>query len=232
VVDRDATNCPAGESGNREDPGVSLDLSYSAGLLLAVFNTERAAEQQSAINVAKSRPASRTRLRIPRRSPDPLASNMGQPEEMKMTILGMAALSCLVMAAALAGCVSSSYSPDKRAGHMKNADLIPLKVDYKPNQTAPRTIGRVVTTVAGATLYTFDEDQNGESTCYDDCAKQWPPLIALSTAKAHWRMSLTTRTDGQRQWSYDGKPLYTYAADTMRGDIKGDNVGNVWHVIR
>jgi predicted lipoprotein with Yx(FWY)xxD motif len=90
----------------------------------------------------------------------------------------------------------------------------------------------VVTTVAGATLYTFDDDQNGESSCYDDCAKHWPPLMALSTAKAHWRMSLTRRTDGQQQWAYDGKPLYTYVDDTMPGDTNGDNVGNVWHVIR
>lgn len=90
----------------------------------------------------------------------------------------------------------------------------------------------MVTTVAGATLYTFDEDQDGESTCYDDCAKHWPPLIALSAAKAYYRMSLTPRTDGQQQWAYDGKPLYTYVEDTMPGDAKGDNVGNVWHVIR
>jgi predicted lipoprotein with Yx(FWY)xxD motif len=151
---------------------------------------------------------------------------------MEMTSLGVAALCSLAIAAALAGCSSGTSGAGKHVDQKSNADLAPSRVDYKPNQTAPRTIGRVVTTVAGATLYMFDEDQNGESTCYDDCAKQWPPLIALSTAKAHWRMSLTTRTDGQRQWSYDGKPLYTYAADTMRGDIKGDNVGNVWHVIR
>jgi predicted lipoprotein with Yx(FWY)xxD motif len=31
---------------------------------------------------------------------------------------------------------------------------------------------------------------------------------------------------------YDGKPLYTYVNDTMPGDVNGDNVGNVWHVVR
>jgi predicted lipoprotein with Yx(FWY)xxD motif len=41
----------------------------------------------------------------------------------------------------------------------------------------------VVTTPAGATLYAFDKDQNGKSNCYDDCAKHWPPLIAMSSAK-------------------------------------------------
>jgi predicted lipoprotein with Yx(FWY)xxD motif len=150
----------------------------------------------------------------------------------KMTIFGMAGLSSLLVAAALAGCSSGIYGAGKDAGQPNNTPPAPTRADYTPNKTAPRTIGRVVTTVTGATLYTFDEDQNGKSSCYDDCAEHWPPLIALSTAKAYYRMSLTSRTDGQQQWAYDGKPLYTYVEDTMPGDAKGDNVGNVWHVIR
>ena len=149
-----------------------------------------------------------------------------------MTMLGMAALSSLLMAAALAGCSPGTYGTGKHVGQLNNTDPALPKIDYAPNRSAPRTIGRVVTTVAGATLYTFDGDQNGDSSCYDDCAKHWPPLIALSTAKAHWRMSLTRRADGQQQWLYDGKPLYTYVNDTMPGDVNGDNVGNVWHVVR
>ncbi len=43
---------------------------------------------------------------------------------------------------------------------------------------------------------------------------------------------LLSRNDGQRQWAYDGNPLYTYAEDSMRGDVKGDDVGSVWHVVR
>jgi predicted lipoprotein with Yx(FWY)xxD motif len=144
----------------------------------------------------------------------------------------MAAWSGLLAAAALAGCSSGSTGTAKDPGQIEKTDPAPSGTDYAPNLSAPRTIGRVVTTVAGATLYTFDEDQNGESSCYDDCAKHWPPLIALSTAKAHWRMSLTRRADGQQQWLYDGKPLYTYVHDKVPGDIKGDNVGSVWHVVR
>jgi predicted lipoprotein with Yx(FWY)xxD motif len=149
-----------------------------------------------------------------------------------MTILGIAALSSLVMVVALAGCSSGTYGTGKHAGQLSSTDLAPSSVSYAPNQSAPRTIGRVVTTVAGATLYTFDQDQNGRSSCYGDCARHWPPLIALSTAKAHWRMSLTRRTDGQQQWLYDGKPLYTYINDAMPGDVNGDNVGDAWHVVR
>jgi predicted lipoprotein with Yx(FWY)xxD motif len=149
-----------------------------------------------------------------------------------MTMRGMVALFSLVLTVALAGCSSGTYGQGKHAGQLSSTDSAPSSVKYAPNRSAPRPIGRVVTTVAGATLYTFDEDQNGQSSCYDDCAKHWPPLIALSAAKAYYRMSLTPRADGQQQWAHDGKPLYTYVNDTMPGDTNGDNVGNVWHVIR
>ena len=115
-----------------------------------------------------------------------------------MTMPDMATLSSLAMAVALAGCSSDIHGTGKHADPTVDPRSPPSTIDYAPNQAAPKTIGRVITTVAGATLYTFDDDQNGESSCYDDCAKHWPPLIALSTAKAHWRMSLTRRTDGQR----------------------------------
>ena len=149
-----------------------------------------------------------------------------------MTMLRMAVLSSLVMSAAFAGCSSGTPGTIKDPGQIEKTDPVPSGVDYAPNLSTPRTIGRVLTTVAGVTLYTFDGDQNGESSCYDDCAKHWPPLIALSAAKAHWRMSLTRRADSQQQWQYDGKPLYTYIGDTTPGDMNGDNVGNAWHVIR
>jgi predicted lipoprotein with Yx(FWY)xxD motif len=163
---------------------------------------------------------------------DPPASNASQFEDMKMNMLGTAALSSLVVAVALAGCSSRTTSTDKHPDQMEDANPAPSGDEYAPNLSAPRTIGRVVTTVAGVTLYTFDDDRNGASTCYDECAKHWPPLIALSTARAYRRMTLTRRTDGQQQWAYDGKPLYTYIDDKTPGDIKGDNVGNAWHVIR
>ncbi|MQU19434.1 hypothetical protein GHN41_23800, partial [Pseudomonas helleri] len=35
----------------------------------------------------------------------------------------------------------------------------------------------------GLTLYTYDKDADGKSTCYDTCAKNWPPLPAKSDAK-------------------------------------------------
>ncbi len=62
--------------------------------------------------------------------------------------------------------------------------------------------------------------------------KKWPPVIAVNGAQPYGRMSLASRDDGQWQWAYDGKPLYTFSNDQMHGDVKGEKAGNDWHVVR
>jgi predicted lipoprotein with Yx(FWY)xxD motif len=152
-------------------------------------------------------------------------------KETKMTLIKIAALSSVLMAAALAGC-SSNYSMAKQEVRASSEDYEPLNTDYTPNYMASTSIGQVMTTPQGATVYTFDQDQLGKSTCYARCAAEWPPMIAGVGARPYGRMSLVSRDDGQQQWAYDGKPLYTYAEDSMHGDVKGENVENVWHVVK
>ena len=147
-----------------------------------------------------------------------------------MTSLKIATLTSLMMVAALAGCSSGSYTSPKQA--VAPAENRPLNPDYTPNYMMSTSIGPVMTTPQGATVYTFDGDQIGKSNCYAECATQWPPMIAGDGAYPYGRMSLASRYDGQRQWAYDGKPLYTYAEDDMHGDVKGENLGNVWHVVQ
>jgi hypothetical protein len=42
---------------------------------------------------------------------------------------------------------------------------------------------------------------------------------------------LTDRTDGTKQWTYDGKPLYLWIKDQKPGDMTGDGVKGVWHTV-
>ena len=49
----------------------------------------------------------------------------------------------------------------------------------------------------GMTLYTFDKDAGGKSMCNDDCAKNWPPLMAPADAKADGKWSVIKRDDGK-----------------------------------
>lgn len=90
----------------------------------------------------------------------------------------------------------------------------------------------ILTDAKGMTLYTFDNDQGGASSCYDACATNWPPLLAAADAKAEGEFGLTDRTDGTKQWTYGGMPLYLWVKDTKPGDMTGDGVKGVWHVAK
>jgi predicted lipoprotein with Yx(FWY)xxD motif len=145
-----------------------------------------------------------------------------------MTILKIVALSSLILAAGLAGCSLSNYDRGPHTNQTSSKEYRPPDAGYMVNTS----IGPVMTTPRGVTVYTFDKDQNGRSNCYADCARQWPPVTADGYAQEYGRMSLVSRADGQRQWAYDGRPLYTYAEDSRYGDVNGDNVESVWHVVR
>ena len=82
------------------------------------------------------------------------------------------------------------------------------------------------------TLYVFDKDAGGVSDCYGDCAVKWPPYLGNADAKMAKGWTLVDRTDGTKQWAYDGKPVYYFAGDKAKGDAKGDGMGGKWHVIK
>jgi predicted lipoprotein with Yx(FWY)xxD motif len=84
-----------------------------------------------------------------------------------------------------------------------------------------------LTDAKGMTLYTFGKDQPGVSNCNDNCAKNWPPLMAAADAKPMGEWTIVTRADGSRQWAYKGMPLYLWVKDKVPGDNTGNNVG-VW----
>ena len=83
----------------------------------------------------------------------------------------------------------------------------------------------------GKTLYTFDKDQGGVSACYDDCAAKWPPYLGKASDPMAEGWTLVDRSDGTKQWAYDGKPVYYFAGDTKAGETNGDGLGEVWHII-
>jgi predicted lipoprotein with Yx(FWY)xxD motif len=88
----------------------------------------------------------------------------------------------------------------------------------------------VVTDQAGMTVYTFDKDGAGKSVCYGRCASTWPPVAAADIPRGP-EFGVVARADGTEQAGYRGKPLYLFSGDKEPGDISGDNLQNVWHVI-
>lgn len=90
----------------------------------------------------------------------------------------------------------------------------------------------LVTAKNGMTLYVFDKDTGGISSCYDDCAKMWPAYLGKAADKLTEGWTLVKRTDGMMQWAYDSKPVYFFKDDKKKGDMAGDGMGGVWHVIK
>ncbi len=99
-------------------------------------------------------------------------------------------------------------------------------------QKTDSSVGSYMTDLKGMTLYTFDKDTAGVSNCYADCVKAWPIYSADATVQLPENITIVKRTDGTNQYAYKGMPLYYYATDVKPGDITGDNVGKVWHIVK
>jgi len=94
----------------------------------------------------------------------------------------------------------------------------------------------VVTNARGLTLYSFAPDTATASKCTGACAQIWPPVTGPAAAGqgVTGRLGTITRPDGSKQATYNGHPLYTYTADTARGQAKGNGLnvnGGVWHEV-
>ena len=101
-----------------------------------------------------------------------------------------------------------------------------------PPMTVESAGGTMLTNADGMTLYTFDKDADGVSNCAGDCAALWPSAAAAADDKAEGDYAVIDRADGTKQWTYKGKPLYTFVKDVAKGDVMGDGVKDVWHIAR
>ena len=89
--------------------------------------------------------------------------------------------------------------------------------------------GSFLTNSAGRAVYLFMADSTGKSTCSGACAAAWPPVVATGQPTAAGGaqssdLSTITRSDGTKQVTYDGHPLYYFVGDTGPGTDKGQGV--------
>ena len=136
----------------------------------------------------------------------------------KITLfIAAAALSGAVLVSAALGATNSASSPQASKGA-----IVAL------GKTA---LGKVLVDARGRTLYVFEKDKRGRSACYGACATYWPPLVSSAKPRAARgvRASLlgvTRRTDGKRQVTYAGHPLYTFIGDKKAGQTTGEGLNN------
>lgn len=100
--------------------------------------------------------------------------------------------------------------------------------------------GRILFDGRGFVLYGFTADRRRRSVCSGACAAAWPPYIVTGTPRAgrgvkKSMLGTIRRSDGKRQVTYAGRPLYYYVGDRRPGQILCQDVfefGGDWLVVR
>lgn len=99
---------------------------------------------------------------------------------------------------------------------------------------ANSSLGEILVDNEGYALYTFTADSTNVTTCYGTCAIAWPPVLVTDTISIPkglpGEMGAIMRTDNTTQVTYNGDPLYRYAADTAPGETNGQGFGGKWFV--
>ena len=105
--------------------------------------------------------------------------------------------------------------------------------------TQAGSAGAFLTAGSGRAVYLWAKDGMNMSACSGACAAAWPPVPATGTltatggAKAS-DLGTITRSDGTKQVTYDGHPLYYFVGDSAAGQTSGqgsDNFGAKWWLV-
>lgn len=142
-----------------------------------------------------------------------------------------------IVAAALVGCGGSSGTTASTT--VSTVSAVPAAATSAPSLVigtykTPED-GTLITGANNRTLYVFKADEKSTSaheklsTCNGACAAVWPPVLASGTptvgGKANASLvGLTTRSDGTKQVTYNGLPLYYYVSDTKAGQATGNHL--------
>ncbi len=155
-------------------------------------------------------------------------------------ILGVAGLATMALTAAACGSSASSSSPAAQssspAAPASSAAAAGAASSAGSASLLTATVNgtKVLTNAKGFVLYWFAPDTPTSSKCSGSCATYWPPVTGSVTAGSGVTGTLgtITRSDGTKQATYDGHPLYTYAGDTSPGQAKGNGLnvsGGLWY---
>jgi len=130
---------------------------------------------------------------------------------------------------------------DETQVSLEELDLTTINIPEQPDANVRVSqhpeLGAILVNMGGMTLYTFDNDEDMQSNCYDACAESWPPEIFTGNALtigsyiAKGTIDTITRSDGNSQITYKGMPLYTWINDQAPGDAGGESI-NGWNVVK
>ncbi len=146
----------------------------------------------------------------------------------------LAAAACSSGSSSSSGSASNSTSPSAAPASSASGSASSTVITTKTSSG-----GSFLTNSAGRAVYLFLADSSGKSACSGACASAWPPVVATGQPTAAGGaqssdLGTITRSDGTKQVTYDGHPLYYFVGDTGPGTDKGqglDNFGAEWWLV-
>lgn len=159
---------------------------------------------------------------------------MRNSENFKLT-RGLPALAGLgALALLLSSCGGTSGTADAQANGGGGAVHQPGKATVI--QTKTGSFGSYLTDSKGYSLYMFEADTATASNCNGECATYWPPVqskgaVSVAGGASKSLLGTITRSDGTKQVTYDGHPLYYFTLDKGAGQTTGqgsNNFGALW----
>ncbi|MGH2960224.1 MAG: hypothetical protein ACRDKE_11515 [Solirubrobacterales bacterium] len=157
-----------------------------------------------------------------------------------------------LFALAVVGCgddaepVTPAATPTEATGTATNPDVAtkPAAPTKKRGQKeiavgAVSGYGKILQDGRGHTIYLFTKESSSRSECYDACAAAWPPVLTKRAPFAgkgirESNLGTTRRSDGSRQVTYNGHPLYYYVGETQADQVLCQAVeefGGLWYIM-
>jgi predicted lipoprotein with Yx(FWY)xxD motif len=151
-----------------------------------------------------------------------------------ITLLATAALiPAGALAAAGCGGGDSGSKNDATGAPAKTADGSAATIGVENSG-----LGQILDDTKGRTVYLFKKDKGTTSSCTGACASAWPPVRVTGKPVvgkgATAKVGTTSRSDGGKQITYNGHPLYTFSGDAKPGDMNGQGqtaFGGNWFAI-
>jgi predicted lipoprotein with Yx(FWY)xxD motif len=153
---------------------------------------------------------------------------------MKNTLLAFSLASATLLTLCYpAGTLAADVGQYPSTGSPNGGTATPLGTAPLTTHSRGKQTGFV--TSNGFAVYVFDLDLSkpGTSQCNNACAAHWPAIAPPATGTLSPPWATIARSDGTKQLTYGGRPLYAYVADKNTTEAKGDmdNArGGIWHL--
>jgi predicted lipoprotein with Yx(FWY)xxD motif len=146
--------------------------------------------------------------------------------------------SVVLVSFAVTGMVSLGACSSSGGAAQGGAAKVP-RATGDPVSAQSTSLGTILVDGQGRTVYVFANDKANKSSCDGACATDWPPVTAPSKLPASLpgvkgALGMTTRSDGSRQLTVAGHPVYRFSGDSAPGQTKGQGLtlnGGRWTVV-